>query len=142
MWLPKWLRIWLEVPRAIAAGFSALMARLDDIALKLVTPRPGPFVAVLVEAERMAPDGTAVPTTFGMTGRLGRDGRLNMQEIAQFPLRNGRVVVFCDLELVEVPGVFIGHDFMHCAIGSCPVAFFVRCELGQMIRVQAQRRPE
>ncbi len=138
--LSRNFRIWREVPLAIGAGFSAVMARLDDLAIKFVPkPEPGPFVAVLIEAERPGIDGKAVPTSFGLNGRLTRES-LDLREQAMVPLRNGRVIVFCDLEKVDVHGVFIGNNFMHCAVGSCPIAYFETCELGHVISVQVRRR--
>jgi len=115
-----------------------LQADLASYATRPPSQPPPPFVCVLVEGE--GPNGR---TTFGRTGRLRDGGGAVMLECQpNVPMRDCRVTVFADLERVDVGGVFLGTNYVHAALGTCPIAFFAEWPLGVWLRVQALVRTE
>lgn len=137
--------------------FQTVTEALERHVLRVMDPKPEPaaFVAVLVQAERVQRPRNAwilgqppvegpelppklVPVTFGMSGYVRN--RFTFQETTQIPLRDVRITVFCDLERVEIQGIFCGSDMAHAAPGSCPVAFVESVEPGQIIRVPCTLR--
>src|SRR5215471_13075828 len=118
--------------------WTSVRERLDLIAAQVQTIRelvsrpappparqPSPFVCVLVDAEAMSSSGeTFTRTTLGASGYV-KDRDLTLTMTAFRPLRRGRVIVFCDLELVTVTGIFAGIDVLTSTSPTeAPTAFF------------------
>lgn len=118
--------------------------RLDAIADQVLTirdivsrpaptppPAPAPWVCVLVEAVKE----NGEHTTMGGTGRANERGS-SVELTAQVPLSDVLVVVFVDLERVNVHGIFLGVDLVTANLGSCPIARFQTWPVGVKLSVQ------
>jgi hypothetical protein len=142
----------------IERSIAELLARRQPPPPAPPAPLP-PFVSVLVLADtddsrgeawgggRRLDKGKPEPTALGASYDL--DGERVATFIAQVPLVNVRLIVFCDLRRVEVTDVvhgttLLGHPAM---VGGgrgreeqCPIAFLERWEPGETLRVRLTPR--
>lgn len=141
-----WLRAFRDLPADVAQTYSRIreLQRAVDVAfasiVELTRARkdPMPFVCVLVVGK-----GPKGPVTLGATGRVWRDECVLVELITQVPMTECSATVFADLERVNVGGIFVGSDYMHAALGECPIASFAQWHPGVKLRVQATlRKPE
>jgi hypothetical protein len=93
-------------------------------------PEPAPWVCVLVQAK-----SEHGPITRGGTGRAAT-GKGGIELDTNITLTDVTVIVFVDLERVNVHGIFLGPNLMTAALGSCPVVRFTKWEIGIKLRVQ------
>jgi hypothetical protein len=130
---------------AIADGVLAIRDRVEDLRNFVTRPAPPPeprppFVCVLVEAEGLKFDGgSRGRITMGNAGYLER-GEKTIELRSDIPLRNGRLIVFCDLERVIVHAIFLGVDLLTSTPGHCAVAAFEEWPVGVILRVNAAER--
>jgi hypothetical protein len=125
----------LQGHHALVAEHAALTAKLAALQASDVWL---PFVCVL--AEGVGPHG---PVTLGASGRARKSGTV-IELSTMTPLVDVRMTVFCDLERVDVHGIFLGSDLVTAALGSCPsvrfpqwhpgVRVLVQCTLSQVVR--------
>jgi hypothetical protein len=94
------------------------------------------FVWILVEGQ-----GERGPTSCGAAVLLKPDRPVATVQIdPQVAIRNGRVLVFCDMLHVEVISIFAGIDELRACPGECPIASFAAVTPGMRISVQLHAR--
>lgn len=114
----------------------ARVSEVTDIAARIARtplPVPHPFVSVLAMAE-----GPRGRTTLGATKRIV-DERDSLCIRAHFDLKNITLIVFADLERVEVIKIVCGIESMTAAVGGCPIVFFPEWPLGFDVNVYCKR---
>jgi hypothetical protein len=134
--LATWARAFRDLPADVAHTYARVRELQHALNARPLPPEPLlPFVCVLVEG--MGPKG---PLTAGTTARVRRDNVHMLELTTHTPMRFCRVTVFADLERVDVGGIFVGSDYMHAALGTCPIAFVPEWPVGVWLRVQASLR--
>jgi hypothetical protein len=124
----------------LLAAVEAQSRRVSGLELsELRRSQVAPLVCVLVEAEH-----GDLPIQAPRIAYMGTAARANEAIVlkTQVTLRRVRVIVFADLEKVDVRGIFCGAKLASVALGSCPMATFDSCEPGVDIRVDARVRDQ
>jgi hypothetical protein len=143
---PRWRWPWTQLIRAVAwavhesqmAAIVRELARdLEEARMRPPAALPDPFVCVLVMG-----DTAEGPKMLGMSGRargggIGGASRLELDNC--LALANVSVMVFCDLERVNITAIRLGKDVVTAGPGSCPGATFAKWDPGLRLLVDVQR---
>jgi len=121
--LMKWLRAWLR-------RFLGLDELLEAVRYRpaLPPPPPPPPLFVAVWAIGLGPRG---PVSLGACGDASKPIELH----TNVPLDEVQVIVFADMQRVQVGGIFCGVDLVNASVGACPVGYFPRWEVGVKVWV-------
>lgn len=122
------------------------------VQLRYKPPEPDPFVSALLIATQLElpslsptprpmlfpgdPPGRTSQLIMGASAHIKMGVNATLELVPQYPLRNGTLIVFCDIERVQVQ-VYRGVDLMSGGIGPCPLAYIPDCSPGVKIHVVA-----
>lgn len=126
--------------RALPDRFDTLIGRLRELTTELAKPVP-PTVVFL--GFGVVGEGRVLSVVGGDRVRL-HDGLAThtLQFGTHRPVRNLQVVVFCDLDRVDVRNIFVGTDVLANSVDSgSPIAWKEELLPGILVRAMVQRRP-
>ncbi len=111
---------------AALEGISLLSARTADLRDNLSrlarAPSPRPFVSLLAIGRRADGGKLGRRITMGTAKHIEESYSDTLALRPMVPMGQIDVIVFADLELVEVTGIFVGTDLVHAQLGPCPYA--------------------
>ncbi len=113
---------------------DVVRCKLNDRREPLPPVLPPAFVSVLVVG-----DGPSGRTTLGDTMRIDGDSYRSITLKSFWRLTNVAVIVFCDLERVEVRQIILGIQPVTAAAGSCAIAYFPEWIVGLDLQVHCRR---
>lgn len=117
-----------------ALGVHAILDQLVALRSRPI-PRPAPTRVNVLLLGTYDRDGRPCRGTMGATLALDVGTRGDAKLRIQRPTKDVCIIVFCDLDLVHVHGIFCGVELLALGPGPCPIAFIDFIEPGIEVNV-------